>query len=454
MKIRSGLAPALRIALFLGAVAMPVCAFAGSHCAGGGKPRPDEGGIGGTGIAPQGPNADEGGIGGTGARPRGPDDDEGGIGGTGISARGDVGVIGIITGFGSICVGDLEIEYDAESSVRIDGERASTAQLNVGQVVEVVASNAPSGLRASNVDVRHVVAGPVTRIDPVHGEIEVFGQSVRLLTGTLPSDLAPGIFVDVSGLRRADNVIAASLVLPTAAGLSRLEGTVEGIDGASIVVAGTPVIAPSGAAIAVGDEVRVAGQWDAGKLTASTLEPIPRVPFDGRVAQVEVEGFARRDDAGRLKVGPFEFDLSRTSAEALRGVQLGDRVRVRAVFQDRVPVVERIDVPNDAGSMRPAQPDGGVDEDVDGRDEWRPGDPNHRGGREARGVRDPAQRPGPADLDARPGGAPDRPAMPHVPDRPPRIDRPERPERPQRPERPAIPDRPPRPERPDLPRRP
>ena len=94
----------IALTLLVGALT-PTPSVAG-NCDDGGRPYPDEGGIGGTGARPSSP--EEGGIGGTATRPSAPDD-EGGIGGTGIAVQGDTGIIGTITGFGSICVGGVEI---------------------------------------------------------------------------------------------------------------------------------------------------------------------------------------------------------------------------------------------------------------------------------------------------------------------------------------------------------
>src|SRR5262245_29210785 len=99
-------------AFLVGVCLLAMCAaperVAANNCADGGRPRPDEGGVGGTGRQQMVP------------------DDEGGIGGTGVSARGDTGIIGTITGFASICVGGVEIRYAADTPVRVDGRGATS----------------------------------------------------------------------------------------------------------------------------------------------------------------------------------------------------------------------------------------------------------------------------------------------------------------------------------------
>ena len=140
---------------------------AANNCADGGRPRPDEGGIGGTGACPSAPDDD-----GRHRRHRH------------LRLAGDTGIIGTITGFASICVGGVEIHYARRHAVEIDGQPATTAPLAVGQVVEVIAGGTGSEVRAQQISVRHVVSGPVTRIDAERNEIDVIGQTVQLSPAT------------------------------------------------------------------------------------------------------------------------------------------------------------------------------------------------------------------------------------------------------------------------------
>ncbi len=424
---------ALGVLAWLGCGLTPAGVGAANRCAGGGGPRPDEGGIGGTGMQ-QGAPGD--GIGGTGHQPGGEEDDSG-VGGTGISA-GDTGVIGTITGFASICVGDVEIHYDARSAVRIDGRSASAADLAVGQVVEVVANGSGDELTARQIGVRHVVAGPVTRVDADRNEIDVIGQTVRLAAATA-SDFTVGSTVQVSGLRQADGVIAASRITAGAADVAWLSGPVASPSADEIAVAGTPVRVTDGTVLSAGDEVRVTGRWDGSRLVASGVDRLPSLPFDGRVSRLDIEGFAGAVQAGQLRVGGYVFDVSPAATADLPAADA--RVRIEAVVDGHRAVIERVGAmpdlpprparPGDAASMRPMHPPA---------DNGRP--PGDGGGR-ASGPPDGA-RP---DFAARPD-RPDRPGGPGIPDRPPPI------ERPPIPDRVVVPERPPRIERPDRPERP
>lgn len=493
---------AILFAASLSSATVPARAHAANACADGGRSRPDEGGIGGTGVhggdGIGGTGArigDDDGIGGTGARPSEPADDSG-IGGTGI--RADTGVIGTITGFGSICVGGLEIHYDAETPVRIDGEVARAADLAVGQVVEVVAGGSGDELRASEIAVRHIVSGPVTAIEG--DRLTVAGQAVQLAASTsIPTEaIAPDMSVEVSGMRRADGVIVASRVAAAEAGDAvRLSGTLSRLASGSLAIDGTEVHTRTSVQSDIGEEVRVAGRWSAGAIEVESFEPVPRVPFDGRVERLDLEGYVRAAPNGEMRVGNFAVESSALAVEKSADA----RVRIEATVRDRRVVVERVQVMRDfpAGPGRP-------DSDAHG---WRKGPPDERGPRPdgpppddleqfdagpGNGPRpEPRDAPAPRmdhpegdDAHGHPGMAPverpdmpppnhpdmpgERPDMPPF-DRPDRGGRPDRPDRagmpssdrparpdlppppPDRPERPAPPpDRPERPERPDGPR--
>lgn len=369
-----------------------LCCFAtavpaADRCADGGNPRPDEGGIGGTGVRPPDPG------------------DDSGIGGT--------GVIGTITGFASICVAGREVHYAADTPVQVDGAAATIADLAVGQVVEVLADGTGNELRAREIAVRHVVKGPVIEGGDL---LDVAGQRVQVSEGTRVEggEIAPGAWVEVSGMRRSDGVVVASRVTRVQDGtMAAVTGTVRA-DG---TVAGTPVALPEGVRPAVGEDVRVAGTWRDGTLHASVVDRLARVPFAGRAARIEIEGFSHVTTAGQARVG--QYDVSAGAAPLPDG-----RVRVEGRLRDGVVLLEQMQ-PMMELPLRALHPDGG-------RSGPPPGRPN-----DARGRAGPPPRP-----EMR--GGPDRPAVPERPERPDRPDVPrvERPPRP--PERPPRVDRPPR----------
>lgn len=142
--------------------------------------------------------------------------------GEGDRGIGGTGVIGTIRRFGSIVVNDLRIAYPADVEVRIDGDPAKASDLKIGQVVHVIARPEAGGLATRRIDVTSEVAGPVEAVAP--GRITVLGQTVA--TAGLPGEWRPGARVAVSGLRRPDGVIVASLIEPRETGPARVAGPV------------------------------------------------------------------------------------------------------------------------------------------------------------------------------------------------------------------------------------
>ena len=461
----------LLLALLL--LVAPAIRAVANNCADGGRPRPDQGGIGGTGALPRGPD-DEGGIGGTGALPRAPDD-EGGVGGTGLSIHGDTGIIGTITGFASICVGGLEVHYAADTAVEIDGQRATTARLAAGQVVEVIAKGIGSEVSAQYITVHHIVSGPVTRVDAERSEIDVVGQTVRLSPATraggsdgeysaVATSFPLNSFVQVSGLRMGDGVVVASRVTGGAAGdVVQLSGPVTKLDSGALAIAGTQLRIDDRTQPSVGDEVHVIGRWDGSAVVARSVESIPRIPFDGRVPRLDIEGYAQQFVAGQLHVGPFLVELPHVPSPEAQLPAPDARIRIQAVVHDRHVIVERIGVISDLPTGPPLP-----DRESRGGKGGGPSDGGHANGAPAfdqprqdeRGgaappARDHMMPPGAPDVGEvgappHPDG-PDRPVPPQLPDR---VDRPAAPQLPDRPDRPAPPELPDRPNRPEPPARP
>ncbi len=337
------------LALAAWCVAIPVTASA-NPCVDGGAPYPtylepggDEGGIGGTGLRPSTggiggtghTQSDEGGISGTGIETTARVDDEGGISGTGVDgAAPPLGVLGTITGFASICVGGIEVHYDADTPIFVDGEPTVAAALSAGQVVEILARGQGAEVVATEIHARPIVAGPVTAV--VDGRLVVAGQQVDVSASTwveaaalLEADPAiVGTSVRVFGLRRADGSIDASRLAYDASDAVRLRGLVEPMPhGATrIVVSGTPVDLPEAMTFVEGTPLAVRGSWRDGVLVADTVEVGGAPAFLDIVERVDVEGYARALGSA-LDVGGLVVDVDGPEALA---EYAGQRVRLTA----------------------------------------------------------------------------------------------------------------------------
>lgn len=323
-----------------------------------------ERGIGGTGSAARGsgiggtgaptPGA---GIGGTGSAARG-----GGIGGTGDLARdsgtGGTGIVGIITGFASICVNGMEVHYDENTPMEINGRRATAKDLAVGQLVRAEAVGKGDEVVARNISIQYAVAGPVARVGAGGGQVSILGQTVQVTEHTIKpagannASLRPGDFVQVSGLRKQDGVIVAARIDRAADQKEvSVSGPVSRVSAHEFSVSGLRVSSATGnmpQGMAAGREVRVSGQLHDGVLHAEKIDVASAVPFGGREQRLELQGYVHASrTADRLTVGQAQLEIS---PQTVIGGKLGpdQLVRVSAHFTpDKRLVAERVEVARD-----------------------------------------------------------------------------------------------------------
>jgi len=210
-----------------------------------------------------------------------------GIGGTGVT--------GTIRRFGSIIVNDLRITYPETVGVTIDGHPATAAALRIGHVVQVVARRQGERLATGHITVTSEVVGPVEVLAP--GRLTVLGQAVE--TDAAPAGLHPGELVAVSGLRRLDGTIIASLIERRAGASLQVAGPVTaGLDGVprigSLAVAGLDA-APTGRVVLTG---RLAG----GVFRADTSRGDTALLDDPATVRASVEAYVA-PVAGGLRFG-------------------------------------------------------------------------------------------------------------------------------------------------------
>lgn len=229
------------------------------------------------------------GIGGTGMK-RTDEPRDGGLS-EGDRGIGGTGVIGTIRRFGSIFVNGLRIAYPADVPVLIDGDPARASDLKIGQVVHAVAHPEAGGLATRRIDVTSEVVGPVERAAP--GRITVLGQTVS--TAGLPGDWKPGARVAVSGLRRPDGVIVASLIEPRETGPARVAGPVRrGGDGflriGDLRLEGANALPP-------GQRALVTGEASGGVLRVTNAVRTG-LPFPPGLMRVSIEAYIGRAGTG------------------------------------------------------------------------------------------------------------------------------------------------------------
>lgn len=310
-------------------------------------------------AAGEGPPRDQG-IGGTGARPPSPEGEgDRGIGGTG--AR-DTGVFGTIRRFGSIVVNDLRIGYPRDVEVRIDDGPATAAALKLGHVVRVVARTTRNagrrrGLETARIEVLREVVGPIERVAP--GRLVVLGQEV-VLDDLAAVDRAAaeargvGAWVAVSGLRRGDGTVVASLVEPSEPGSARVAGPVRrGVDG-DPTIAGLRLASLDQAL--VGGRAIVTGAVESGRFVARGARAEGAL-FLPRLARLSVEAYVER--AGReLRLGSGQR-LVDARLIAGRGVPAGRELRAVVTSRPRADGAFETEAVRVGGSgAAPARPPG------------------------------------------------------------------------------------------------
>lgn len=145
------------------------------------------------------------------------EDQDIGLGGTGMladagSGLGGTGIVGEITGFGSIFVNGVEIEYHEGTPFTINGVAAKQPSLQIGDVVEVLTTDASKHTQALRMNQRHEVIGKVTSVDAKASSFIVFGQTV--INPVAEKALPPvGETVAVSGIRIDDATVQATRVV-------------------------------------------------------------------------------------------------------------------------------------------------------------------------------------------------------------------------------------------------
>ncbi len=429
------------------------------------------GGIGGTGITDQ-----DGGIGGTGHSGK-----DGGIGGTGDLAEGEtIGIIGTINEFASVCVNGVEVHYNPDTPVKVDGKSVTHKALAIGQVVKVVAKNVGNRMVAQSIQVDHPISGPISSVNHDKGRIQVLGQTVEIGRRSIISDgfrksprsietLRKGQYVKISGLRRPNGNIAASRIEGAArSGRVRISGKVLGRKGALISIKGLTVRLHRAQSIRQGDFVAVQGTLQHDKFTGGVATVESPIPFGGAISRINVEGFLQRAaDNKSLRIGRTDLSISEKTifrqgdkSQVLNGRRatvLGQVTKQGRIDVDEVIFEGRIDRSRGAStSTQPGASDRNSNESETSNREDKTGrssrtERTQRTERSERNER--SERPNRVDRPERPN-RPERPERPNRPERPERANRPERPERVNRPDRPDRVDRPDRPDRADRPDRP
>jgi hypothetical protein len=237
-----------------------------------------------------GPLVSDRGIGGTGAPNRVADR---GIGGTGI--------VGVVTGFGSVFVDGIEVRYDDNAPVDIDGTASSVAALRAGQLVAIQADGPVAAPYARTISVRSAVTGRIEALELGSGTLTIGGQPVSVPEGTWGANhFGLGDWVKVSGLRRADGTIVASRLDAAPAGVLSAGGPVVR-DGTAMRVGSLLLPDAVAAGVKEGQFVVVSGDYAGGRGRVATVVPDPMFAdpagyFGPSVQRLIVQAFVHVDE--------------------------------------------------------------------------------------------------------------------------------------------------------------
>ncbi len=141
----------------------------------------------------------------------------GGIGGTGVIPIVATGATqGSISEFGSIVVNGVRFNTD-NAAFFVNDDSINQNDLRIG--MNVLAAVDFSKSEATQVNYVPSLIGPVESVNLADSSFQSLGQTIRLGGGTTFSnislaEIAPGIMVEVSGLRNATGVIVATFIRP------------------------------------------------------------------------------------------------------------------------------------------------------------------------------------------------------------------------------------------------
>ncbi len=274
-----------------------------------------------------------------------------GIQGTGAPVASGVTSVGPISGFGSIIQGGVEYETTG-AQILVDGQPASEAELQVGEVVTISGDVNDDGVTgvATMVSYAADLRGPVTQVDATAGTFTVLGQLVRIADDTLFDDsLQPagidaiqiGAAVEISGSPNAAGEIVASRVEPAAEGAAlQVKGTVQSLDttARTFSINGLTVnysnVVPTGT-LANSSNVLVRGTGVAGDVLTATEVTVLGMPTVSANANGRFEGLITSFTSNAdFTVGSQRVTTDSTTQVDLSGATRGvdGPVRVRGVF--------------------------------------------------------------------------------------------------------------------------
>lgn len=266
---------------------------------------------------------------------------EEGIGGTGRSVQDGIGgtgqklaVIGVITGFASVCVNGVEIHYDDATSISINGESTTSANLMVGQLVSMTAEKTPKGWNANRISTHDAVSGPVTKVIGAN-RVEVAGQLVKLPNkADAAANFNLGQTLRVQGLRGVNGEIVATSVSQATARQTVISGRLDKRTNGGLGIGNMQIDGLDGQ-LNAGDYVSVTGELTNGRLRAAQSTRTLEVDTKAQQLSVQSAVIGVKGNVIQLSNG--------TQIHTSRSIKTGELVRVEAQ-KDKKGIWQLLDI--------------------------------------------------------------------------------------------------------------
>ncbi|MDJ0881087.1 MAG: DUF5666 domain-containing protein [Gammaproteobacteria bacterium] len=287
-----------------------------------------------------------------------------GISGTGI-------VFGSITGFGSIYVNGVEYDIDS-ASFNVDGNTmASQADLKIGMVVKLDATDNGDGTGvASTVSYDELVQGPVSNLtaidpaDPENRSFIVLGTTVKInlqstvFENTSFLNLQNDNLVEVSGFVDQNGNIIATLIEVKSGNEIELHGQINNLVGTLFDING--VIVDASAATLEDLEngleedlyVEVKGTFNGGQVVATEIEgeDDDRAAIENYEGEVSIQGLITTFNSSTdfsVNGVPVLVDTLQVPSSVLDQLALGIEIEVEGVIENSIIMADEVELRQD-----------------------------------------------------------------------------------------------------------
>jgi hypothetical protein len=256
-------------------------------------------------------------------------------------------------------VNGLELHYQPNTPIAINGRNATPKDLAVGQVVRALTKGTGEQLAITRLQIRHLMVASLQDISDGHAK--AMGQTIVLDEGArLPPGLAKGQKVAISGfVGPGGTIIVTRLDAVSADSPDSVTGEVSKNGRGDRTIGGVTVDADD-TNLTMGETVRAEGRYANGRFQADHVERDDAPPRTGRFV---IQGPVKESGGDRLNVGGKRLAVDPTSSVKHELPGAGAWVRIEGHRRGRELLIEKIDLqgralPNLSDSQERARKDG------------------------------------------------------------------------------------------------